>query len=240
MSLRDGQGLVTWEGGLFDPNDPASADLWARVRWAFAGIRGEGGRIVLNEAGRPVGERRDMFVTSPHLTSLGVSTLWYQWGRHRRDPKEVPVATYPPYYLAGTQPSTHTDGLAVDVNSPTPRDQALRAKWFGAAGLSQTIASEAWHWAVTGPWTNPDTAGSVTRPLEPVPEEDEMNVFLMTCEAVAGAGDSRGLRRFLVNPWEKCKREISSEEETLYRGAGVKQIVGLQPKAYGDLFRTVS
>lgn len=81
---------------------------------------------------------------------------------------------------------------------------------------------------------NPPTPGTPTQS-----EEDDMNVFLMTTENVDGAGFTQGIRRWLINPWENSKREISTEQEQVFKGAGIRAIAGLQPKTYADTFRTI-
>lgn len=165
MSIVDGKGLISWEGGLFTPDSA----LLPRVRWAFAQIRAEGGSIVLNEAGRPFGVPGDADVGSSSETDSGLSTVWYQWGRYLRG--ETPSAADP--RTGNPYASEHTQGIAIDCNAnPT----SLRARFFPMVGLSNTIASESWHWAIRGPsqvdlsayaW-----AGENFTPISP--EEDDM------------------------------------------------------------------
>lgn len=141
MSIVDGKGLITWEGGLFEPN----SDLLRRVQWAFGRIRADGGTIILNEAGRPFGEPADMNVRNAWQTVSGVSTVWFQWGRYLRG--ETPSAANP---NSGTLASEHTQGKAIDCNAPSVFDATLRAKYFHQVGMQQTISSESWHWAIRG------------------------------------------------------------------------------------------
>ncbi|OJX72838.1 hypothetical protein [Leifsonia sp. 71-9] len=142
MSIIDGKGLVTWEGGLFEPG----SDLLGRTQWAFAQIRSAGGTIVLNEAGRPYGVPSDQYVRNASQTASGISTVYFQWGRYLRG--ETPSAANP---ALGPLASEHTQGIATDTNAPSVFDMTLRAKYFGQAGLKNTIASESWHWAIRGP-----------------------------------------------------------------------------------------
>lgn len=164
MSIVDGKGLVSWEGGLFTPDSA----LLPRVRWAFAQIRAEGGDITLNEAGRPFGVPGDADVEDSSQTASGLSTVWYQWGRYQRG--ETPSAANP---AGGAYASEHTQGIAIDCNAnPT----SLRAKYFPMVGLANTISSESWHWAIRGP-SNVDLsdyqyAGQNITPISP--EEDDM------------------------------------------------------------------
>ena len=142
MSIVDGTGLVTWEGGLFEPN----SDLLHRVQWAFARIRADGGTIILNEAGRPFGVPHDADVRDASQTASGVSTVWFQWGRYKRG--ETPSAANP---NSGALASEHTQGKAIDCNAPTVFDATLRAKYLHMVGMTQTILpSETWHWAIRG------------------------------------------------------------------------------------------
>jgi len=138
--------LVTWEGGLFEPG----SDLLRRTQWAFGKIRADGGRIILNEAGRPYGVPGDQFVRNASQTASGISTVYFQWGRYLRG--ETPSAANP---ALGPLASEHTQGIATDTNSPSVFDMTLRAKYFGQAGLKNTISSESWHWAIRG---NPTVA----------------------------------------------------------------------------------
>lgn len=140
MSLVDGKGLVTWEGGLFEPN----SDLLRRVQWAFGRIREDGGTIILNEAGRPFGVPGDANVRYASQTASGVSTVWFQWGRYLRG--ETPSAADP--RSGNVYASEHTQGIATDTNAPTVFDMTLRAKYFGMVGMFRTIASESWHFAI--------------------------------------------------------------------------------------------
>jgi|GEM_PF-2576469 len=140
MSIVDGRGLITWEGGLFEPG----SDLLRRTQWAFARIRADGGRIILNEAGRPFGVPGDASVRSASLTASGVSTVWFQWGRYLRG--ETPSAADP--RSGNTLASEHTQGIATDTNAPSVFDMTLRAKYFTQVGMRNTIASESWHWAI--------------------------------------------------------------------------------------------
>lgn len=139
MSIVDGKGLVSWEGGLFEPG----SDLLRRVQWAFAQIRKDGGTIILNEAGRPFGEPADMNARTADKTVSGISTVWFQWGRYLRG--ETPSAANP---NSGALASEHTQGKAIDCDAPSVFDATLRAKYFGQVGMRQTIASESWHWAI--------------------------------------------------------------------------------------------
>lgn len=160
MSIIDGQGLITWEGGLFAPG----SDLLRRVKWAFGKIRAAGGTIYLNEAGRPFGVPGDANVGWEWQTASGRSTVWFQWGRYLRG--ETPSAADP--RSGNVFASEHTQGIAIDCNAPTAADAALRAKYFAQAGLKNTISSESWHWAIRG---NPlvdisiDTASDGATPL---------------------------------------------------------------------------
>lgn len=142
MSIVDGTGLITWEGGLFEPG----SDLLRRTQWAFGRIRADGGRIILNEAGRPYGVESDQYARTAAQTASGISTVWFQWGRFLR--KETPSAADP--RSGNALVSEHTQGIAIDCNAPTVFDMTLRAKYFGQAGLKQTISSESWHWAIRG------------------------------------------------------------------------------------------
>lgn len=143
-------------------------------------------------------------------------------------------------------PLVHMRGIGIDID-PTP----ARVASLSAAGLVRPYSYEPWHWQLPGSVTRyprvlslPAPAATTHPPVNPATadneSEDEMNVFLMTCEAVAGAGDTKGLNRWLVNPWEKSKRLISTEEEQVYKATGIRAVAGLQPKAYADLFRTVT
>lgn len=142
MSIVDGSGLITWEGGLFVPG----SDLLRRIQWAFAQIRAAGGTIYLNEAGRPFGVPSDANVRSSSQTASGLSTVWYQWGRYLRG--ETPSAADP--RSGNVFASEHTQGIATDTNAPTLADMQLRAKYFTLAGMRNTISSESWHWAIRG------------------------------------------------------------------------------------------
>jgi hypothetical protein len=154
MSIVDGEGLVTWEGGLFEPN----SDLLHRVQWAFGRIRADGGVIVLNEAGRPFGEPSDMNVRNAWQTASGISTVWFQWGRYKRG--ETPSAANP---NSGALASEHTQGKAIDCDARNVYTATLRAKYFAQVGMQQTIASESWHWAIRGPaLVSVAAAGNVT------------------------------------------------------------------------------
>jgi hypothetical protein len=141
MSIIDGTGLVTWEGGLFEPN----SDLLRRVQWAFAKIRADGGHIELNEAGRPFGVPGDMNVRNASQTASGRSTVWFQWGRYKRG--ETPSAANP---NSGQLASEHTQGIAIDCNAEDVYTATLRVKYFAMVGMKQTISSESWHWAIRG------------------------------------------------------------------------------------------
>lgn len=102
-----------------------------------------------------------------------------------------------------------------------------------------------WNWTDQA---SPAWAASAPHPIIPTaspqhsPQEDDMALFLLTAENVEGAGFARGIRRYLVNPWDengqKAKREISSEEEELYITAGYPRIPGLQTKSRADIIPT--
>ncbi|MFF2054106.1 hypothetical protein ACFVU2_21045 [Leifsonia sp. NPDC058194] len=158
MSIVDGKGLITWEGGEFAPG----SDLLRRLQWAFPQIRAAGGRISLTEAGRPFGVPSDANVRNAWQTASGVSTVWFQWGRFLRG--ETPSAADP--RSGNTMASEHTQGIAADCYCPTVFDEMLRAKFFAMVGLKQTISSESWHWAIRGPslvdLTSSAGVGSVT------------------------------------------------------------------------------
>ncbi|GAA2230177.1 hypothetical protein N1031_06885 [Herbiconiux moechotypicola] len=136
MGMVDGNGLIEWEGGLFDP----AGDLLPRVRWAFEHIRAEGIRILLNEAGRPYGVPSDRYATSAANTQSGRSTVWYQWGRYLRG--ETPSAANP---ALGPYASEHTQGKAIDSNTS---DMSARTRILRMVGMINTIASESWHSAI--------------------------------------------------------------------------------------------
>jgi hypothetical protein len=142
MSIIDGKGLITWEGGLFEPD----SDLLHRVQWAFAQIRAAGGTIILNEAGRPFGVPGDAKVRNASQTASGVSTVWFQWGRYERG--ETPSAADP--RSGNTLASEHTQGIAIDCTAVDVFTTTLRAKYFPQVGLKNTISSESWHWAIRG------------------------------------------------------------------------------------------
>lgn len=189
MSIVDGKGLITWEGGLFAPDSA----LLPRVRWAFEQIRGEGGTITLNEAGRPFGVPSDQYARSSQDTESGLSTVWYQWGRYKRG--ETPSAANP---AAGQYASEHTQGIAIDCNAAQP---SLRAKYFAMVGLENTIASESWHWAIRGPSRVDLTAYAFAgENATPITEEwDEM-----ASEAEVEAASKRGALAALAevkNDW---------------------------------------
>lgn len=118
------------------------------------------------------------------------------------------------------------------------------------AGLSAgTVASEGWHVVdLNDPWSVPGFANTVVvvNPATTAPtvsREDEMaKQYMMTTEAVAGAGFSQGIHRWLVTVGETrtVKRAISSEEEELNLAVGMPAQFGLQPKSKADLFPTVA
>lgn len=166
MSIVDGTGLVTWEGGLFEPN----SDLLRRVQWAFAKIRADGGDIELNEAGRPFGVPGDMNVRNAWQTASGVSTVWFQWGRYKRG--ETPSAANP---NSGALASEHTQGKAIDCNAKDVYTATLRAKYFAMVGMKQTISSESWHWAIR---SNPtvDLSTVAGGSAIPIPTGDEVDM----------------------------------------------------------------
>lgn len=162
MSIVDGKGLIIWEGGYFEPG----SDLLRRVQWAFARIRAEGGRIVLNEAGRPYGVPGDTAVgranKSSTMTASGVSTVYYQWGRYllyldTGGRQGTPSAANP---AGGPLASEHTQGIAIDCDAQDVYTATLRAKYFAQAGLKNTISSESWHWAIRGPFMGDTSTAS--------------------------------------------------------------------------------
>jgi hypothetical protein len=105
---------------------------------------------------------------------------------------------------------------------------------------------EWWHWTFWGPLGsigNP-AAGGASRPATVTnhPEEEYMfEGYLMTSEHVNGGGEASGLDRWYVvpQPDRTTKRLISSEEEKLHKAVGMRAQVGVQPKAYADMFVTV-
>jgi hypothetical protein len=110
MSIVDGSGLVTWEGGLFEPD----SDLLHRVKWAFGRIRADGGHIVLNEAGRPFGVPGDMNVRNAWQTASGRLDGVVPVGPLPRG--ETPSAANP---NSGALASEHTQGKAIDCDART-------------------------------------------------------------------------------------------------------------------------
>lgn len=168
MSIVDGTGLVTWEGGLFEPN----SDLLRRVKWAFGKIREDGGTIVLDEAGRPFGVPGDAKVSNAWETASGISTVWFQWGRYLRG--ETPSAADP--RSGNVLASEHTRGIAIDCDAKDVYTATLRAKYFAQVGMKQTIPSESWHWAIR---SNPtvdiaSTVSSIIAPSAPTQKELDM------------------------------------------------------------------
>lgn len=200
MSIVDGVGLIEWEGGLFTPDSA----LLPRVRWAFAQIRAAGGSITLNEAGRPYGVASDTNVGRSGAGSSGTfsgrSTVYYQWGRHLlwRDTggrQGTPSAADP---SGGPYASEHTQGIAIDCNAG---NASLRARYFAMVGLSNTIASESWHWAIRGP-SQVDlsdyayTGGNATETPE---QRDEKDIQMGTTEILAAIHDRRSVAVVEVN-----------------------------------------
>jgi hypothetical protein len=238
VSIIDGKGLVTWEGGLFEPN----SDLLRRLQWAFAQIRAAGGTIILNEAGRPFGVPSDANVHEASQTASGVSTVWFQWGRYLRH--ETPSAADP--RSGNTLASEHTEGIASDTNAPTASDMALRKKYFAMVGMVQTIPSESWHFAIRGPiqpgitLPNTTTAGGGSVPIIERTDDDEMiskdtQDFLNAGFADIKSGirrEGRGRLYYCPNPppelpnyicifWD---RDPADGRNILYGNAGEQQV----------------
>lgn len=166
MGMVDGAGLIEVNGCLFTPDSA----LLPRLRWATAQIEASGGSLVWNEAGRPYGVSGDANVRSSSQTASGRSTVWYQWGRYLRG--ETPSAANP---AGGPYASEHTQGIAIDCNAnPT----SLRARFFAQVGLSNTIASESWHWAIRGGIASgvdlASYAGGNSTPIDNRTDDDEM------------------------------------------------------------------
>lgn len=197
MSIVDGTGLIVWEGMLFEPG----SDLLARLRWAFAQIRAEGGSIKGNEAGRPFGVYSDRYVEDASDTASGISTVNYQWGRFLRG--ETPSAADP---ANGIYASEHTTGKASDTNAnPT----WLREKYFIKAGLRNTIDSEPWHWAIRYD-PDPDVDLTGWADLDSTPFDNAKDDSM-------SAQDVQDLKNFIENRGRDTQRLIQCN----FRGIGV-------------------
>jgi hypothetical protein len=158
MTLRDGTNLSRWEGGLFDRDNADSVSLLFRLIWLFTAYRAAGGRIGLNEAGRPLGVPGDTDVGRAGAgsggTLSGLSTVFYQWGRYllyrATGGRQGTPSAADPY---GT-PSRHLVGLAADIDAS---DYALLDRLAAQVGMRRTISSEIWHYEIV---SNPSIPAS--------------------------------------------------------------------------------
>jgi hypothetical protein len=97
---------------------------------------------------------------------------------------------------------------------------------------------EQWHIIDPNPFTGGAAiAGGSSTSITTVPEEDDMStLFLMTTEAQPGQGYAKGILRWLVNSWPKGRREITTEEEALYKTLNYKAVPGLQPLSSAEIY----